>query len=102
MRQLHGCFWTALQANSSSGVAVSDECKLTFLELKARRIHRFVVFKLDDSMQQVVVDKIGEHTASYEDFCKSFPDQDCRYAVFDYDFTTDENCKKSKIFFIAW
>lgn len=93
---------TALQANSASGVAVNDECKLTFLELKARRNHRYVVFKLDDTMQQVVVDKIGEQTATYEDFCKSLPDNDCRYAVFDYDFTTDENCHKSKIFFIAW
>lgn len=92
----------ALQANSASGVAVNDECKLTFLELKARRNHRYVVFKLDDTMQQVVVDKIGEQTATYEDFCKSLPDNDCRYAVFDYDFTTDENCHKSKIFFIAW
>ncbi|KAJ0918613.1 putative actin-depolymerizing factor domain, ADF/Cofilin, ADF-H/Gelsolin-like domain superfamily [Helianthus annuus] len=32
----------------------------------------------------------------------SLPSNECRYAVFDFDFTTDENCQKSKIFFIAW
>lgn len=90
------------QANSASGIAVNDECKLTFLELKARRNHRYLTFKIDDGLQQVVVDKIGGQGESYEDFCKSLPDDDCRYAVFDYDFTTDENCHKSKIFFIAW
>ncbi|XP_042054572.1 actin-depolymerizing factor 10-like [Salvia splendens] len=89
-------------ANSASGVAVHDECKLTFLELKARRNHRYLTFKLDDGLQQVVVDKIGGQGESYEDFCKSLPDDDCRYAVFDYDFTTNENCHKSKIFFFAW
>lgn len=91
-----------MQANSASGVAVNDECKLTFLELKARRTHRYVLFKLDDNAQQIVVDKIGGHSETYEDFTNSLPMDDCRYAVFDYDFTTDENCHKSKIFFIAW
>lgn len=105
MKLLHGCLVSFLywvQANSASGIAVSDECKLTFLELKARRNHRYIVFKIDDSVQQVMVDKIGSHGETYEDFTNSLPDNDCRYAVFDYDFTTDENCHKSKIFFIAW
>ncbi|KAJ6692866.1 COFILIN-RELATED [Salix purpurea] len=30
------------------------------------------------------------------------PGDDCRYAVFDFDFVTVDNCRKSKIFFIAW
>lgn len=91
-----------LQANSASGIAVADECKATFLELKAKRNHRFVTFKIDDSVQQITVDQIGNHGDTYEDFINTLPEADCRYAVFDYDFTTDENCHKSKIFFIAW
>ncbi|KAG6678771.1 hypothetical protein I3842_14G097000 [Carya illinoinensis] len=27
---------------------------------------------------------------------------ECRYVIFDFDFITDQNCHKSKIFFIAW
>ncbi|GAB4861788.1 Actin-depolymerizing factor 10 [Ancistrocladus abbreviatus] len=89
-------------ANSASGMAVDDDCKLKFLELKAKRNHRFIVFKIEEKMQQVMVDKLGGPNETYEDFARSLPANECRYAVYDYDFTTDENCQKSKIFFIAW
>ncbi|GMJ06526.1 hypothetical protein HRI_004321800 [Hibiscus trionum] len=88
------------KANAASGMAVEDECKLTFLELKARRNHRYIIFKIHE--QQVVVEKVGSPTSTYEEFTASLPANECRYAVFDFDFTTDENCQKSKIFFIAW
>ncbi|XP_048132649.1 actin-depolymerizing factor [Rhodamnia argentea] len=89
-------------ANSSSGMAVDDECKLKFLELKAKRIYRFIVFKIEEKIQQVTIEKLGGPDETYDDFCASLPADECRYAVFDFDFTTDENCQKSKIFFIAW
>ncbi|XP_010105396.2 actin-depolymerizing factor 7 [Morus notabilis] len=86
-------------ANSASGMAVSDECKIKFLELKKRN-YRFIVFKIEN--QDVVVDKLGSPGETYDDFTASLPDNECRYAVYDFDFITDENCQKSKIFFIAW
>ncbi|KAJ0970199.1 hypothetical protein J5N97_023076 [Dioscorea zingiberensis] len=89
-------------ANSASGMAINDECKLKFLELKAKRNFRFIVFKIDEKIQQVMVDKLGNPEQSYEDFTMALPPNECRYAVFDFDFVTDENCQKSKIFFIAW
>nr|KAJ0221283.1 hypothetical protein LSAT_V11C200099700 [Lactuca sativa] len=87
-------------ANAASGMAVDDQCKLKFLELKAKRNYRFITYKIED--QQVIVDKIGGPDKNYEDFTNSLPGDECRYAVFDFDFTTDENCQKSKIIFIAW
>lgn len=81
-------------------MAVSDECKLKFLELKAKRNYRFIVFKIEN--QAVVVDKAGSPQETYDGFTASLPPDECRYAVFDFDFTTDENVQKSKIFFIAW
>ncbi|WMV49365.1 hypothetical protein MTR67_042750 [Solanum verrucosum] len=89
-------------ANSASGIAVSDECKLRFLELKAKRNHRYLVFKIDESVQQVVVEKVGGQAETHDDFANSMPPSECRYAVFDYDWTTDENVQKSRIFFVAW
>ncbi|CAN4116920.1 unnamed protein product [Withania somnifera] len=89
-------------ANAASGMAVHDDCKLRFLELKAKRTHRFVVFKIEEKQKQVVVEKVGEPTQSYEDFTACLPDNECRYAVYDFDFVTAENCQKSRIFFIAW
>lgn len=95
-------YYGDMQANSSSGMAVNDECKLKFLELKAKRSYRFIVFKIEEKIQQVTVEKLGEPNESYEDFTASLPADECRYAVYDFDFTTDENCQKSKIFFVAW
>ncbi|KAJ9555243.1 hypothetical protein OSB04_009857, partial [Centaurea solstitialis] len=91
-----------LMANAASGMAVHDACKLKFLELKAKRNYRFIVFRIESRTQQVVVEKLGQPTDTYEDFQKSFPANECRYAVYDFDFTTNENCKKSKIFFVSW
>ncbi|XP_058181436.1 uncharacterized protein LOC131299880 [Rhododendron vialii] len=87
-------------ANAASGMAVEDECKLKFLELKTKRNHRFIIFKIEG--QEVVVEKLGGPDENYDDFTASLPADECRYAVFDFDFITDENCQKSKIFFIAW
>ncbi|CAK9164967.1 unnamed protein product [Ilex paraguariensis] len=90
------------EANSASGIAVNDECKLKFLELKAKRNHRFIVFKIEEKIHQVTIEKLGQPEESYDDFTSSLPDNECRYAVYDFDFTTNDNCQKSKIFFIAW
>ncbi|CAM9002634.1 unnamed protein product [Rhodiola kirilowii] len=83
-------------------MAVNDECKLKFLELKAKRTHRFIVFKIDEKVQQVRVEKLGSPDETYDDFSASLPDNECRYAVYDFDFITSENCQKSKIFFVSW
>lgn len=83
-------------------MAVDDDCKLKFLELKAKRTYRFIVYKIEEKQKQVMVEKLGEPTQSYEDFSASLPANECRYAVFDFDFLTAENVPKSKIFFIAW
>ncbi|KAJ0020485.1 hypothetical protein Pint_32330 [Pistacia integerrima] len=89
-------------ANAASGMAVHDDCKLKFLELKAKRTYRFIVFKIEEKQKQVIVEKVGEPSQSYEDFAASLPVDECRYAVYDFDFVTEENCQKSRIFFIAW
>uniref|UniRef100_A0A7N0UCN6 ADF-H domain-containing protein n=1 Tax=Kalanchoe fedtschenkoi TaxID=63787 RepID=A0A7N0UCN6_KALFE len=89
-------------ANAASGIAVHDDCKLKFLELKSKRAHRFIVFKIEEKQKQVIVEKLGDPINSYEDFAASLPADECRYAVYDFDYVTEENCQKSRIVFIAW
>ena len=81
-------------------MVMHDECKLKFLELKAKRNYRFIIFKIEN--QEVVVEKLGSPYETYEDFPKSPPTNEYHYAVYDLDFFTDENFPKGKIFFIAW
>ncbi|CAN6280789.1 unnamed protein product [Urochloa humidicola] len=97
-------------ANAASGVAVADECVARFQELRTARAHRFVVFKIDDSLEQVVVDKVGPRDAGFDDLTASLPADGCRYAVYDHDFTVGEatargaagEAPRSKIFFVSW
>ncbi|KAK7332513.1 hypothetical protein VNO80_29266 [Phaseolus coccineus] len=89
-------------ANAASGMAVHDDCKLRFLELKAKRTHRFIVFKIEEQQKQVIVEKLGEPNQGYEDFASSLPADECRYAVYDFEYMTEGNVPKSRIFFIAW
>ncbi|CAK9191535.1 unnamed protein product [Sphagnum troendelagicum] len=91
-----------LQANAASGMSVSDECKQKFMELKRKKTYRYIVFKIDEKLQQITLEKTGAPGASYEDFTTELPENDCRYGVFDFEFTTEDNCQKSKIFFISW
>ncbi|XWS46968.1 hypothetical protein CRYUN_Cryun14cG0113400 [Craigia yunnanensis] len=86
-------------------MGVSDHTKDTFLELKRKKVYRYVIFKIDEKKKEVLVEKTGGPAESYDDFTASLPENDCRYAVYDFDFVTfvtSENCQKSKCFFIAW
>jgi cofilin len=90
------------QGNASSGMGVAEHCRNTFLELQRKKAFRYVIFKIDEKKKEVVVEKTGGPAESYDDFTASLPENDCRYAIYDFDFVTSENCQKSKIFFIAW
>jgi hypothetical protein len=81
---------------------VPEKSKSAFWELKRRKVHRYVIFKIDDRREEIVVEKTGAPGESYDDFTASLPADDCRYAVYDLDFVSDDNCRKSKIFFISW
>ena len=70
--------------------------------MKWKKVHRYIVFKIDERSRLVTVDKVGGAGEGYDDLAASLPNDDCRYAVFDFDFVTVDNCRKSKIFFIAW
>ncbi|KAL9231840.1 hypothetical protein vseg_007010 [Gypsophila vaccaria] len=84
------------------GMNVTDECKNSFMEMKWKKVHRYIVFKIEEKSGRFAVDKVGGAGESYGDLAAALPDDDCRYAVFDFDYVTTDNCRKSKIFFIAW
>ncbi|KAB2067676.1 hypothetical protein ERO13_A09G229900v2 [Gossypium hirsutum] len=88
--------------NASSGMGVADHSKSTYLELQRKKVFRYVVFKINEKKKEVVVEKTGGPSENYDDLTASLPENDCRYAVYDFDFVTSENCQKSKIFFITW
>ncbi|XLU57048.1 hypothetical protein S245_051696, partial [Arachis hypogaea] len=79
------------------GLSLTDGDKL-----KTKRTHRFIVFKIEENQKQVVVKKLGEPAQGYKDFAACLPPNECRYAIYDFEFLTEGNVPKSRIFFIAW
>ncbi|KAJ1296551.1 hypothetical protein BS78_01G309900 [Paspalum vaginatum] len=94
--------FAAMGGGSPAWIDVPERSKSAFMELKRRKVHRYVIFKIDDRREEIVVEKTGAPGESYDDFTASLPADDCRYAVYDLDFVSDDNCRKSKIFFISW
>ena len=85
----------------SSGVQVSDDVINKYQELKLGHSLRYAFFKLNDNNTEVVVDKTAPPSASYEDFVKALPANDCRYAVFDFEYSEDGG-QRNKILFVVW
>ncbi|KAG9147877.1 hypothetical protein Leryth_003469 [Lithospermum erythrorhizon] len=52
---IHPVFFDCALANAASGMAVHDDCKLRFLELKTKRTHRFIVFKIEEKQKTLLL-----------------------------------------------
>jgi len=83
----------------SSGVGLNDACLKAYQELKSRKA-KYVLYKLSDDLKEIVVDKTSTST-DYEDFVGDLPENDCRWAVYDLEYDTDDG-KRNKIFFYSW
>eukprot|EP00835_Amoeboradix_gromovi_P003659 NODE_250_length_12902_cov_0.423182.p8 type:complete len:139 gc:universal NODE_250_length_12902_cov_0.423182:3774-3358(-) len=83
----------------ASGVAVNDACMSAFQDLKMSKKFKYILYKLNDELTEVVVDKAS--SGSYEEFLGVLPKKGCRYAVFDLEFDFGEG-PRSKIIFFTW
>ncbi|KAF3604775.1 hypothetical protein F2Q69_00032848, partial [Brassica cretica] len=91
----------ALKTASTNGMWMLEDCKRSFMEMKWKKVHRYIVFKIEEKSKKVAVDKVGAAGETYHDLAASLPEDDCRYAVFDFDYVTVDNCRMSKLFFIT-
>jgi cofilin len=61
------------------------------------------VYHLGDDNKKIMVEKVMSKEATYEDFLKLLPEDDCRYAVYDFEYRKGEDeGVRSKICFIVW
>eukprot|EP01108_Squamamoeba_japonica_P004034 TRINITY_DN321_c0_g1_i1.p2 TRINITY_DN321_c0_g1~~TRINITY_DN321_c0_g1_i1.p2 ORF type:complete len:144 (-),score=63.82 TRINITY_DN321_c0_g1_i1:79-510(-) len=87
----------------ASGVGVNDECVTKFQELKLGHKNSYIIYKLSDDLTEVEVEKLGEPGADYASFVAALPKDDCRYAVYDFEYEqADGGGKRTKILFVLW
>ena len=83
-------------------VAVADESLTAFNELKLGKKYKFILYGLNDDKTQIVV-KETSTDPSYDAFLDKLPENDCLYAVYDFEYQISESeGKRSKIVFITW
>ena len=61
-----------------------------------------MIFKISDDKKFIQVEKKGEKGASFEEFTKTLPDGECRYAVLDVEINTKSGATTNKLIFVAW
>ncbi|KAI8927960.1 hypothetical protein BC831DRAFT_450405 [Entophlyctis helioformis] len=85
----------------SSGVTVNDAAVEAYQDLKLKKKFRFIVYKMSDDNREIVIDKTFEK-ATYDDFVASLPPNECRYAVFDFQYETSGEGQRNKLLFYTW
>ena len=75
-------------AAMSSGVAVADECKAIFEEIKKSKKYRYCIFHIKDE-KVISVEEKGDRDASYDAFLNDLQkggDGECRYGLYDFEY----------------
>ena len=73
------------------------------MELKLRKKYRFIIYKLNEDNTSIVIEKKVESCEKYEEFLEQLPENDCRYAVYDFEFEKSPGEGiRNKICFIVW
>ncbi|KAJ2921710.1 hypothetical protein H1R20_g15383, partial [Candolleomyces eurysporus] len=84
----------------ASGVGVNAECLSAYQELKLGKKHKFIIYQLNAQNTEIVVEKTSSGT--YEDFLESLPEDQPRFAVFDFEFEKEGAGKRNKLTFFSW
>lgn len=85
---------------ANTGVSVNDEVISEFNEVKlGRKKATFLTYKIEGGN---IVTDVFSTSESFEDFLNALPADDCRYAIYDKNFTTTDGRPGNKLVFIAW
>ena len=81
---------------------MNNECLTAFQELKLGKKHKYIVFKLNDASDDIVIDRTSTSGDDYEKFLEALPADEPRWAVYDFEFEKEGAGKRNKITFISW
>jgi len=90
----------------SSGVGVSDDALKAFNEFKLgggrKDAPNYIIYRISDDKSTIIIDSKGK-TENYEEFTELLPENECRYAVYDFDYQLPGGAgKRAKIVFFTW
>ncbi len=83
---------------------IDDDALNSFNNVKLNRKNRYMICSIDDAGSALKVEKMGEADAPYSEVAENLPKDDCRYAIVDMEYETDENPprKTNKLVLFLW
>jgi cofilin len=88
----------------ATGVSVSDDVVTSFNNFKLRREphnYKYIIYKIENN-STIVIEKTGAPNASYDDFITSLPNDECRYGLIDFDYTSGDGRPTDKLVLVSW
>lgn len=85
----------------TTGITVSDEVATLCSDIKLFNKYKYVIFKINDNLTEIVLEKTGEKNSTFEDFIKEFPINEPKYAIYNFEYEVG-NSKRNKTLFISW
>eukprot|EP01023_Acetabularia_acetabulum_P064020 TRINITY_DN816_c0_g1_i4.p1 TRINITY_DN816_c0_g1~~TRINITY_DN816_c0_g1_i4.p1 ORF type:complete len:310 (-),score=58.41 TRINITY_DN816_c0_g1_i4:197-1126(-) len=92
----------AADKSSMSGIKVHPDTINLFNYVKAKRAHKWMTYRLNEAGMELVVADVGTPDSKYEDFIKVFPENQCRYGIFDWQYVNKDDEVFQKLVFIHW
>lgn len=87
----------------------NEDCVKAFNALKLSREFKYIVYALTADNKEIAIsskapaDTSKDNAAFYEEFLKHLPENEPRYAVFDFEFEKEDGSgKRNRIVFINW
>lgn len=84
----------------ASGVGVNPACVDAYQTLKLGKKLKYITFGLSKDYTEVVVEKTSEEP-SYDKFLEELSEQECKWAVYDFEYEVDGG-KRNKLCFFSW
>ncbi|MFE9929787.1 actin-binding ADF family protein [Streptomyces sp. NPDC005533] len=85
---------------SSRGITVDDSCLSALQELKSKREINTLVYRLNESLETVVVESQGNLT--HEELLASLPADEPRFVVYDLHYASADGARRSDLVMIFW
>ncbi|KAI1073067.1 hypothetical protein LB507_008986 [Fusarium sp. FIESC RH6] len=86
---------------ASSGVRVNSGCVDTYQDLRMKKAYKFITFSISHDRSEIVVDHTSE-SSDWDDFIQSLPENEPRYAVYDFGYEGSDGEAKNKLVFVNW
>ncbi|KAB8264378.1 cofilin [Aspergillus pseudonomiae] len=85
----------------ASGLPLSSECLEAYNALKLKKSFKYVIYGVDSTFKEIVVLKTSS-ASDYDEFMADLPDDECRWAVYDFAYKRSDGSERNKLVFISW